>query len=66
MPVTVGECRAQLAARLVEEAPTLEDFRTRWIGCAQNARHARRNSARDESEDVCRVTIRIAAFTLAP
>jgi type I restriction enzyme R subunit len=31
MPVTVEEYKQCLAERLVEEAPTLEDFRTRWI-----------------------------------
>ncbi len=31
MPVTVEEYKERLAAKLVEEAPTLEDFRTRWI-----------------------------------
>jgi len=30
-PVTVEEYKRQLAARLVEEAPTLDDFRFRWI-----------------------------------
>lgn len=30
MPVTLEEYRAQLAARLVAEAPTLDDFRSRW------------------------------------
>jgi len=30
-PVTVEEYKQQLAARLVEEAPTLETFRARWI-----------------------------------
>ena len=31
MPVTVEEYRERLAQRLVEEAPTLELFRSRWI-----------------------------------
>ena len=31
MPVTVEEYKARLAARLVEEAPTLEAFRALWI-----------------------------------
>jgi type I restriction enzyme R subunit len=31
MPVTVEEYKERLAAKLVEEAPTLERFRTRWI-----------------------------------
>jgi type I restriction enzyme R subunit len=31
MPVTVEEYKQRLAAKLVEEAPTLEEFRTRWI-----------------------------------
>jgi type I restriction enzyme R subunit len=31
MPVTVEEYKQRLAAKLVEEAPTLEVFRTRWI-----------------------------------
>lgn len=31
MPVTVEEYKERLAARLVEEAPTLENFRARWI-----------------------------------
>jgi type I restriction enzyme, R subunit len=31
MPVTVEEYIERLAARLVEEAPTLEEFRNRWI-----------------------------------
>jgi len=31
MPVTVEEYKQRLAANLVEEAPTLEAFRTRWI-----------------------------------
>jgi len=31
MPVTVEEYKERLAARLVEEAPTLETFRARWI-----------------------------------
>lgn len=30
-PVTVEEYKAQLATKLVEEAPTLEQFRARWI-----------------------------------
>ena len=30
-PVTVEEYKQQLAARLVEEAPTLDTFRSRWI-----------------------------------
>ena len=35
MPVTVEEYKQQLAARLVEEAPTLDDFRARWIAPAE-------------------------------
>jgi type I restriction enzyme R subunit len=31
MPVPVEEYKARLAARLVEEAHTLDDFRTRWV-----------------------------------
>jgi type I restriction enzyme R subunit len=31
MPVTIEEYKQRLAARLVEEAPQLQDFRTRWI-----------------------------------
>jgi len=31
MPVTVEEYKARLAAQLVMEAPTLDEFRTRWI-----------------------------------
>jgi type I restriction enzyme R subunit len=31
VPVTVEEYKQELAARLIEEAPTLEDFRARWI-----------------------------------
>lgn len=31
MPVTVEEYRQRLAARLIEEAPTIDIFRTRWI-----------------------------------
>jgi len=31
MPVTVEEYKQRLAAKLIEEAPTLEAFRTRWI-----------------------------------
>jgi len=31
MPVTVEEYKQRLAASLVEEAPTLEEFRARWI-----------------------------------
>ena len=31
MPVTVEEYKERLAAKLVEEAPTLEAFRARWI-----------------------------------
>ena len=31
MPVTVEEYKERLAARLVAEAPTLENFRARWI-----------------------------------
>src|SRR5207244_3795277 len=31
MPVTIEEYRQRLAARLVEEAPTLEGFRSRWV-----------------------------------
>jgi type I restriction enzyme R subunit len=31
MPVTVEEYKERLAAKLVESAPTLEDFRARWI-----------------------------------
>lgn len=31
MPVTVEEYKARLAAKLVEEAPNIETFRTRWI-----------------------------------
>ncbi|MEK6718798.1 MAG: DEAD/DEAH box helicase family protein [candidate division NC10 bacterium] len=31
MPITVEEYKQRLAARLVEEAPTLEVFRKRWI-----------------------------------
>ena len=35
MPVTVEEYKARLAAKLVEEAPTLEQFRRRWITPAE-------------------------------
>ena len=35
MPVTVEEYKERLAARLVAEAPTLEDFRSRWIEPSQ-------------------------------
>jgi type I restriction enzyme R subunit len=31
MPIPIEEYKARLAARLVEEVPTLEDFRGRWI-----------------------------------
>ena len=31
MPVTIEEYKERLAARLVEEAPTLEKFRSAWI-----------------------------------
>ncbi|MBI3014690.1 MAG: hypothetical protein HYY65_06460 [Candidatus Tectomicrobia bacterium] len=31
MPVTVEEYKERLAARLVEEAPTLKEFRNRWV-----------------------------------
>ncbi len=31
MPITVEEYKQRLAERLVEAAPTLEDFRARWI-----------------------------------
>jgi len=31
MPVTGEEYKQRLAAKLVEEAPTLEAFRARWI-----------------------------------
>ena len=31
MPVTVEEYKEQLAAKLVEEAPTLDTFRSRWV-----------------------------------
>ena len=31
MPVTVEEYKEQLAAKLVQEAPTLDTFRTRWV-----------------------------------
>ena len=37
VPVTVEEYKERLAARLVEEAPTLENFRERWI--APSERH---------------------------
>ena len=30
-PVTIEEYRQRLAERLVEEAPTIEDFRSRWV-----------------------------------
>jgi len=35
MPVTVEEYKQRLAAKLVEEAPTLEVFRTRWVTPAE-------------------------------
>lgn len=35
MPVTVEDYKQRLAARLVEEAPTLDAFRTRWITPAE-------------------------------
>lgn len=31
MPVTVEEYKERLAAKLIEEAPTLDDFRTKWV-----------------------------------
>ena len=31
MPVTVEEYKERLAAKLIEEAPTIEAFRSRWI-----------------------------------
>lgn len=34
MPVTVEEYKEQLAARLVKECPTLDDFRRRWVAPA--------------------------------
>ncbi len=34
MPVTIEEYKGRLAAKLVEEAPTLEKFRARWISPA--------------------------------
>jgi type I restriction enzyme R subunit len=34
-PVTVEEYKARLAAELVKEAPTLEEFRARWVTPAQ-------------------------------
>lgn len=35
IPITVEEYKARLAARLIEEAPTLEKFRARWIRPAE-------------------------------
>ncbi len=35
IPVTVEEYKQRLAARLVEEAPTVETFRSRWIAPAE-------------------------------
>ena len=35
LPVTVEEYEQRLAAKLVEEAPTLDDFRARWIAPAR-------------------------------
>ena len=35
LPVTVEEYKSRLAAKLVEEAPTLEKFRARWIAPAE-------------------------------
>ncbi|MDP2857399.1 MAG: DEAD/DEAH box helicase family protein [Bacillota bacterium] len=35
MPVTVEEYKQRLAAKLVEEAPTLDDFRNRWVAPAE-------------------------------
>jgi type I restriction enzyme R subunit len=31
MPITVEEYKERLAAKLVEEVPTLDDFRERWV-----------------------------------
>ncbi len=38
VPVTVEEYKQRLAAKLVEEAPTLEAFRSRWITPAERRR----------------------------
>jgi len=37
MPITVDEYKQQLARTLVVEAPTLDDFRTRWITPAERS-----------------------------
>jgi type I restriction enzyme R subunit len=37
LPVTVEEYKARLAAQLVEEAPTIETFRARWVIAEQRA-----------------------------
>ena len=37
MPVTVEEYKERLASRLVEQAPTLEAFRARWINPPERA-----------------------------
>ncbi len=37
MPVTVEEYKEQLASRLIEQAPTLESFRSHWINPPERA-----------------------------
>ena len=37
VPVTIEEYKERLAARLVEEAPTLDEFRSRWIVPAERS-----------------------------
>lgn len=64
MPVTVEEYRARLAERLVEEAPTLEAFRQRWV--LPTVRHTLLTRMPDEgrSPDLLRALLRMEAFDL--
>ena len=63
-PVTVEEYKAQLAAKLVEAAPTLDEFRARWV--VPPDRHALLDGLPDagRSPDLVRALSNMADFDL--
>ena len=55
MPVTVEEYKERFAAKLVEEAPTPEEFRSRWV--VPSERKAMIDSLRETFPEACFVLI---------
>ena len=64
MPITVEEYKARLAAKLVEEAPTIDAFRARWVRGEQRQELLAHLAAANLSPDLVRELEDMADYDL--